>query len=136
MMENKDLYEINALDTIYHYLRNDEKLLTMIDKDSIFKFNIPEEHREQPPVVRITGYQSPTHYGDGLQLGWYCTIQIDAWSEDDPFEIGMQINKIMSQLNFGHTSSAPEYDEDTYLIRNGKRYEGTIIADLSKLATE
>src|SRR5699024_2920279 len=123
-----------VLDIVYQLLINDEKLTSMVDKDSIFKYHIPEEHRENPPVIRVTGYQSPTQYGDGKQLGWYCLVQIDLWNDDDPFEMGMQFNRIMKQINFKQTDSIPEFDEDTYLIRNGKRFEGIIVADLNKLA--
>lgn len=133
MNELNDIYEIDSLDLAYQKLINDEKLLSMIGKDSIFKYGVPEENLEKPPVLRLTGYQTPTEYADGLQLGWDCIVQVDVWCEDDPFKIGMHINKLMKQLNFKQTGATPEIDPDTYLIRNGRIYRGTILADLSEV---
>lgn len=135
-MENKSLYEIDALDIVFQLLTNDETLIQEVGKESIFKHHIPKEDREKPPVIRITGYQSPTQYGDGKQLGWYCMIQVDLWHDADPHRLGMHINKLMKTINFKQVDGIPEFDPDTYLIRNGKRYEGIIIANLNELITD
>lgn len=133
MNELNEIYEIDSLDIAYQKLINDEKLLTMIDSASFFKYHIPKEFLEKPPLIRVTGYQTPTEYADGLQLGWDCIVQVDVWCDDDPFKIGMHINKLMKQLNFRQTGATPEFDPDTYLIRNGRIYRGTILADLSEV---
>lgn|SRR5699024_1185328 len=133
MTEKKELYEIDVLDTVYQLLTNDEDFTNVVGKESIFKYHIPEEYRDNPPVVRITGYQTPTQYGDGEQLGWYGLVQVDIWNDEDPHKLGMDVNRLMKRINFKQTDATPELDPDTYLIRNGKRFEGIIISDISKL---
>lgn len=136
MNYTKELYEINILDIVYQLLISDEKLLSMIDKYSIFQLLIPEENREKPPVIRITGYQSPAVYADGKQLAWSGLVQIDVWDLADAFKIATRINQLMKTIHFKQSSPVFEMDEDTYLIRDGRRYTGTIMSDLDSIANE
>lgn len=136
LLDDLELYDINILDIVYQLLSNDSELLQMIEKDSIFKLHIPEENKENPPVIRITGTQIPSDYAENQQLSWYGVIQIDCYSLSDPFIIGTKINQLMKTINFKQSSPVFEFDEDTYLLRDGRRYEGIVITDLDKLVKE
>lgn len=133
MTEKQELYDIDILDIVYKLLMEDEEFTSEVSTNAIFKYHVPEAYQNSPPVVRITGYQTPNQYGDGEQMGWYGLIQVDIWSNYDPHKLGMKVNRIMKDINFKQTDAIPEYDADTYLIRNGKRFEGIIIADINKL---
>ena len=135
-MESKDLYEIDILDTVYRLLVDNEEFTQEVNPEHIFKYDVPQAYRQSPPIVRITGYQTPSIYGDGEQMGWYGLVQIDLWGNKDPHKLGMKINKIMKNINFKQTDAIPELDKDTFLIRNGKRFEGIIIADTNNLIKE
>src|SRR5690625_6184786 len=55
LIKGLDLYEIDSLDITYQLLVNDKKLMNLVgNKNQIFKYHVPEEFRELPPIVRIS----------------------------------------------------------------------------------
>lgn len=130
LVEGLDLYDINIGNITYQLLTNNVQLLKMINKESIFQYHVPEANTEQAPIIRITMLsQLPTAYADNEQMAWDCLVQIDAWDSVDAFRIGSQINMLMKTINFKQSTPVFEYDEDTNLLRDGRRYEGIILAD-------
>lgn len=127
-----NLYEIDALDITYQLLINHQPLIDLIEgKEKIFKYHVPEENREDPPIIRIHPISElPTEYADNQQLGWDCILQIDVWDSINAKKIALEINKLMKTVNFQQSTPTYEFDEDTYLFRDGRRYRGTILMDL------
>src|SRR5690625_6593416 len=83
LIKGLDLYEIDSLDITYQLLVNDKKLMNLVgNKNQIFKYHVPEEFRELPPIVRISPISElPTEYADNEQLAWDCILQIDRSEE-------------------------------------------------------
>jgi|SRR5690625_521818 len=132
LIKNLDLYEIDSLDIAYQLLIGDPHLISFVgDKEKVFKWFIPEEFRDQPPIIRIHPISElPAEYADNEQLAWDCILQIDVWNQGDARGIAMEINKLMKTINFQQSTPTYEFDEETYLIRDGRRYRGKILADL------
>lgn len=123
------IYDIDPLDMIYQHLINDVDVMRLIGtKENVFKYHVPEEFREVPPIVRLSPISEiPTEYADNEQLAWDVILQIDIWDFSNPREIAMAINKSMKKINFKQSTPTFEYDPDTYLIRDGRRYRGVLI---------
>lgn len=123
------IYDIDPLDMIYQHLINDVDVMRLIGaKENVFKYHVPEEFREVPPIVRLSPISEiPTEYADNKQLAWDVILQIDIWDFSNPREIAMAINKSMKKINFKQSTPTFEYDPDTYLIRDGRRYRGVLI---------
>lgn len=127
-----DLYEIDSLDITYKLLTNDNSLMNLVgNKNQVFKYHVPEDFRELPPIVRISPISEiPAEYADNEQLAWDCILQIDVWDVSDSRLIALKINELMKTINFKQSTPIYEFDEDTYLIRDGRRYRGKIMAEL------
>lgn len=132
LIKGLDLYEIDSLDIVYKLITGDNSTMRLIgDKDHVFKFHVPEEFRESPPIVRIhTISEVPKTYADNQQMSWDCIVQIDVWDSSYPREIALKINKLMKTIYFQQETPTFEYDPDTYLFRDCRRYRGIIEADL------
>lgn len=126
-----DLYEIDSLQLIYETLLHDADLMGSIGgPEKVFKFHVPEENREDPPIIRIHPISElPTVYADNKQLAWDCILQIDVWAETDARSIALKIHKLMKTINFKQITPTFEFDPDTYLIRDGRRYRGVLISE-------
>src|SRR5690625_6222694 len=73
LIKDLSLYEIDSLEIVYQLLINDSKVLNETghgkDNDHIFKYHIPEENREVPPLIRIHPISElPEEYADNEQL--------------------------------------------------------------------
>lgn len=132
LIKGLDLYEIDSLDITYQLLINDTELMSLVgDESKVFKYFIPEENRDQPPIIRINPISElPAEYADNEQLAWDCIVQIDVWDSSNARKIALLINKLMKTINFKQSTPTYEFDEETYLIRDGRRYRGKIVADL------
>lgn len=129
-----DLYDIDSAEITRQLLINDDFLMSLIGgEDKVFKFHVPEENREDPPIIRIHPISElPTEYADNEQLGWDCIVQIDVWDYSNARGLALEINKLMKTIDFQQTTPTFELDPDTYLIRDGRRYRGKILKDLQK----
>jgi hypothetical protein len=127
-----NLYDIDPLDLAYQLLIDDAELMDLVGgEDKVFKYFVPEENRDDPPIIRIYPISElPTEYADNKQLGWDCILQIDVWDSQNARKIALKIHELMKTINFKQSTPTYEFDEDTYLIRDGRRYRGKIIADL------
>lgn len=127
---SKDIYEINSLEITYQKLINDNALITLIGgKGKVFKYHIPEENREDPPLIRIYPISElPTEYADNKQLAWDCILQIDVWDSNNARKIALRVHELMKNINFKQSTPTFDFDEDTYLIRDGRRYRGVLIS--------
>jgi len=113
---------------IYQLIVNDEQLKKLVPSGHVFQYHVPEEFQEKPPIVRITMLNMlPNNYADDRQMAFDYTIQIDVWNEGSPFIIAQHINRIMKGFNFRQSTPVFEFDIDTNLIRDGRRYEGKIM---------
>lgn len=131
MSEVKGLYDIDYLDMAYQLLINDNELMGLVgSQEKVFKYHVPEEHREKPPIIRLYPISElPTEYADNQQLGWDCILQIDVWDSQNARKIALKINELMKTIDFKQSAPTYEFDEETYLIRDGRRYRGIILAD-------
>lgn len=101
--------------------------------DQVFKYHVPEEYREQTPIVRISPISElPAVYADNKQLAWDCILQIDVWDSSNAREIALAIHKLMKTIDFKQSTPTFEFDPDTYLIRDGRRYRGILISNLKE----
>lgn len=134
LIKDLDLYDIDSLDITYKLLTDDDSFLGFIGgKGQIFKYHVPEEFREKPPIIRITPISElPTEYADNKQLAWDCIVQIDVWDYSNAREIALRIHKKMKSINFKQTTPTFEFDPDTYLVRDSRRYRGILISNLKE----
>lgn len=134
LIQNLDLYEIDSLDITYQLLIKDNALMNLIGgKSKVFRWHVPEEYREDPPIIRIHPISElPTEYADNEQLAWDCIIQVDVWNESNARKIALRIHELMKTINFKQSTPTFEFDEDTYLIRDGRRYSGVLISKLKE----
>lgn len=132
LIKGLNLYEIDSLETTYQLLTKDKSLINLVgSKNLIFKYHVPEEYRESPPIIRISPISElPTEYADNKQLAWDCILQIDVWDYSNPREIALKIHELMKTINFKQETPTFDYDPDTYLIRDCRRYRGVIMSDL------
>lgn len=128
------LYDIDALDIVYKLLVNDSKLMDLVGhKDQVFKYHVPEEFQKSPPIIRISPISElPAEYADNEQLAWDCILQIDVWDSSNSREIAMKVHELMKTINFKQSTPTFEFDPDTYLVRDGRRYRGILLSKLKE----
>ena len=137
LIKDLSLYEIDSLEIVYQLLINDSKVLNETghgkDNDHIFKYHIPEENREVPPLIRIHPISElPVEYADNEQLAWDCIVQVDVWDYSNARQIALRVHKLMKTINFKQNTPTFEYDPDTYLVRDCRRYRGVLISKLKE----
>lgn len=135
LIHDKNLYDIDPIDIVYKLLSNDQNIINLTGHgkggNHIFKYHIPEENREQPPLIRIHPISElPTEYADNEQLAWDCIVQIDVWDDSNARQIALRIQELMKTINFKQSTPTFEFDPDTYLIRDGRRYRGVLMSKL------
>lgn len=133
LIKDLELYEIDSLDIVYQLLVNDTKLMNLIGgKNQVYKYHIPEENREFPPLIKLHPISElPSDYADNEQLAWDCIIQIDVWDTSNAREIALAIHKLMATINFEQSTPTFEFDPETYLVRDTRRYRGKITSKLN-----
>lgn len=126
------VYDIDPLQLVYETLLHDEDLMTAVGGPTkVFKYHVPEENRQNAPLVRLHPISElPTEYADNEQHAWDCILQIDVWDDSDARTIALKINKLMKTINFQQNTPTFEYDPDTYLLRDMRRYRGVLSLDL------
>ena len=135
LIQDKDLYDIDPVDIVYNLLANDQEIINLTGHgkggEHIYKHHIPEENREKPPLIRIHPISElPTEYADNKQLAWDCIVQIDVWDYSNARQIALRIHELMKTINFKQSTPTFEFDPDTYLIRDGRRYRGVLMSKL------
>src|SRR5690625_3861032 len=135
LVKDKELYDIDPVDIAYNLLSNDQEIINLTGHgkggDHIYKYHIPEENREKPPLIRIHPISElPAEYADNKQLAWDCIVQIDVWDYSNARQIALKINELMKTINFKQITPTFEFDPDTYLVRDGRRYRGVLMSKL------
>lgn len=135
LIKDKDLYDIDPVDIVYNLLANDPKIINETGHgkggEHIYKYHIPEENREKPPLIRIHPISElPTEYADNEQLAWDCIVQIDVWDYSNARQIALKIHELMKTINFKQSTPTFEFDPDTYLVRDARRYRGILMSKL------
>lgn len=135
LTQDKNLYDIDPVDIIYNLLTNDQEIINETGhskgEDHIYKYHIPEENREKPPLIRIHPISElPTEYADNKQLAWDCIVQIDVWDYSNARQIALRIHELMKTINFKQSTPTFEFEPDTYLVRDGRRYRGVLMSKL------
>lgn len=125
-----EVYTKNILNIVVDELQGNEELTRLVPSDNIWKKSIPEGSLEKAPLIRVCMINwRPYDYSSDKQISYYCEIQIDAWQDEnngDVFEIGQIIQQVMKEMNFQQSTYINEYDPDTTLDRDGRRYAGII----------
>ncbi|MCU7557256.1 tail completion protein gp17 [Macrococcus capreoli] len=126
-----ELFTRNILEEVYQALAESDSLTQLVPIENIWLRRIPEENREQSPVIRITQINwVPYEYSSNNQISYFAEFQIDVWQKQedgDPFVIGQIIQDIMRKEYFQQSTSIFTDDEDTEMLRDGRRYQGIII---------
>lgn len=135
LTQDKNLYDIDPVDIVYNLLANDQEIINETGhgkgEDHIYKYHIPEENREKPPLIRIHPISElPAEYADNEQLAWDCIVQIDVWDYSNARQIALRIHELMKTINFKQSTPTFEFDPDTYLVRDGRRYRGVLMSKL------
>lgn len=135
LIQDKDLYDIDPVDIVYNLLSNDQEIINLTGHgkggEHIYKYHIPEENREKPPLIRIHPISElPAEYADNEQLAWDCIVQVDVWDYSNARQIALRIQELMKTINFKQSTPTFEFDPDTYLIRDGRRYRGVLMSKL------
>ncbi len=125
------IYEIDSLQLAYETFLHDEDLMNLIGGPAkVFKYHVPEENRQETPIIRIHPISElPTGYADNKQHAWDCILQIDVWDDSNARTIALKIHKLMKSINFKQSTPTFEYDPDTYLYRDCRRYRGVLISE-------
>lgn len=136
LINNKDLYDIDPVDIVYNLLANDQEIINETGhgkgENHIYKYHIPEENREKPPLIRIHPISElPAEYADNEQLAWDCIVQIDVWDYSNARQIALRIHELMKTINFKQSTPTFEFDPDTYLVRDGRRYRGILMSKIN-----
>src|SRR5699024_1067187 len=126
-----DLYDIDSLNIIYKLLAGDSALETLLGgNNKIYKYHVPEEFRSSPPIIRISPISElPTGHADNMQLAWDCILQIDVWDTANSRKIALRIHELMKNIKFVQSTPTFDFDPETYLIRDGRRYRGVLISN-------
>lgn len=137
LIKDKELYDIDPLDIVYRLLVADPVILNETGRgkgnNHIFKYHVPEENREKPPLIRIHPISElPAEYADNKQLAWDCIVQIDVWDYSNARQIALRVNQLMKTINFKQNTPTFEFDPETYLVRDGRRYRGILISKLKE----
>lgn len=135
LIQDKDLYDIDPVDIVYNLLSNDQEIINLTGHgkggEHIYRYHIPEENREKPPLIRIHPISElPTEYADNEQLAWDCIVQIDVWDYSNARQIALKVHELMKTINFKQNTPTFEFDPDTYLVRDGRRYRGVLMSKL------
>ncbi|MCH4435679.1 hypothetical protein [Staphylococcus haemolyticus] len=126
---------IDILNTIYSVLKNDEKLMELLNVNNI-KFNdYPDVKDITQPYVVIDDFDDPIpelHY-DGDRVAYNYIVQIDVFVKaNDSYNARLRRNEISQrisdllwkELKAGQTSNlGNEYDKQFALYRSTRRYE-------------
>lgn len=126
---------IDILNTIYSVLKNDEKLMKLLNVNNI-KFNdYPDVKGITQPYVVIDDFDDPIpelHY-DGDRVAYNYIVQIDVFVKaNDSYNARLRRNEISQrisdllwkELKAGQTSNlGNEYDKQFALYRSTRRYE-------------
>ncbi|WP_210142089.1 hypothetical protein [Staphylococcus sp. GDY8P57P] len=126
---------IDILNTIYSVLKNDEKLMKLLNVNNI-KFNdYPDVKDITQPYVVIDDFDDPIpelHY-DGNRVAYNYIVQIDVFVKaNDSYNARLRRNEISQrisdllwkELKAGQTSNlGNEYDKQFALYRSTRRYE-------------
>lgn len=126
---------IDILNTIYSVLKNDEKLMKLLNVNNI-KFNdYPDVKDITQPYVVIDDFDDPIpelHY-DGDRVAYNYIVQIDVFVKaNDKYNARLRRNEISQrisdllwkELKAGQTSNlGNEYDKQFALYRSTRRYE-------------
>ncbi|MEX5940591.1 hypothetical protein AB6F53_12780 [Staphylococcus haemolyticus] len=126
---------IDILNTIYSVLKNDEKLMKLLNVNNI-KFNdYPDVKDITQPYVVLDDFDDPIpelHY-DGDRVAYNYIVQIDVFVKaNDKYNARLRRNEISQrisdllweELKAGQTSNlGNEYDKQFALYRSTRRYE-------------
>ncbi|WP_053018552.1 hypothetical protein [Staphylococcus haemolyticus] len=126
---------IDILNTIYSVLKNDEKLMKLLNVNNI-KFNdYPDVKDITQPYVVLDDFDDPIpelHY-DGDRVAYNYIVQIDVFVKaNDSYNARLRRNEISQrisdllwkELKAGQTSNlGNEYDKQFALYRSTRRYE-------------
>lgn len=126
---------IDILNTIYSVLKNDEKLMKLLNVNNI-KFNdYPDVKDITQPYVVIDDFDDPIPelYYDGDRVAYNYIVQIDVFVKaNDSYNARLRRNEISQrisdllwkELKAGQTSNlGNEYDKQFALYRSTRRYE-------------
>ena len=126
---------IDILNTIYCVLKNDEKLMKLLNVNNI-KFNdYPDVKDITQPYVVIDDFDDPIPelYYDGDRVAYNYIVQIDVFVKaNDSYNARLRRNEISQrisdllwkELKAGQTSNlGNEYDKQFALYRSTRRYE-------------
>lgn len=126
---------IDILNTIYSVLKNDEKLMKLLNVNNI-KFNdYPDVKDITQPYVVLDDFDDPIPelHHDGDRVAYNYIVQIDVFVKaNDKYNARLRRNEISQrisdllwkELKAGQTSNlGNEYDKQFALYRSTRRYE-------------
>ncbi|MGG0284126.1 hypothetical protein ABEY41_03145 [Peribacillus butanolivorans] len=73
----------------------------------------------------------PKDFADDTWLTYDCLYQIEVWSKNrtNTRELSEQIGKVMWNFGFPQGTGVDEWDEDTGIFRDARRYRGKLYRD-------
>lgn len=126
---------IDILNTIYNVLKNDEKLMKLLNINNVKFNNFPDVKDITQPYVVIDDIDDPIpelHY-DGERVAYNYIVQIDVFVKaNDKYNARLRRNEISQrisdllwkELKAGQTSNlGNEYNKEFALYRSTRRYE-------------
>ena len=118
---------MDFLATIYNTLVADEYIANTA-KDRIKYYEFPETGDVTAPFIIIDPLDVPLpkNFADNTWLTWDCLYQVEVWSKSRATtrDLSDQISKVLWQAGFSQGSGVDEWDKDTRIFRNARRYSG------------
>ncbi|WP_249596558.1 DUF3168 domain-containing protein [Peribacillus frigoritolerans] len=95
-------------------------------------YEFPETGEVTAPFIIIDPLDVPLpqDFADNTWLTYDCLLQIEAWSKKRAAtrELSEQIRNAMWNVGFSQGSGVDEWDKDTGIFRDARRYRGKIIS--------
>lgn len=116
---------MDVLNKIYTALQSDPLIFEKVE-NRIKYYEYPEtaDVTKSHVIIDPLG-DTQNDYADNQPLTEENLVQIDVWTKNraDKDTLGKQIQKVMRSIGFPRTGSTiDEYDEDSEIFRDGRRY--------------
>jgi hypothetical protein len=123
---------MDILGLIYDALIANEFILYQA-KGRIKYYEYPEAGDVKNPFIIIDPLDvpSPKDFADNTWLSNDCLLQIDVWTKNRTTtkELAENVQKVMWDIGFRQNGGIDQWDKDTGIFRDARRYRGKLYRD-------
>ncbi|MGG3383079.1 DUF3168 domain-containing protein [Heyndrickxia faecalis] len=118
---------MDFLSMIYNALMDDE-YISSTTGGRIKYYEFPETGDVTAPYIIIDPLDVPLpkNFADNTWLTWDCLYQVEVWSKSRATtrDLSERVSKVLWRSGFSQGSGVDEWDKDTGIFRNARRYSG------------